>query len=124
MSKQVLLIDDDQTWLTLAGASMQQAGYNVLGARDASQAMEMAGKADTDLGLIVLDLNLGGESGLTLMKFLRRNHPGVPVLIYTCMDHDDSTIRAMLDMGADQYLHKGRIEEFLVTIGTYFKQLT
>src|SRR5262249_19856889 len=101
MSKQVLLIDDDQTSLRLAGASMQQAGYSVLGAQDASEAMKMAGEAN--LGLIVLDLNLAGESGLNLMKFLKRNHPGVPILIYTSMDHDGSTIRLMLEMGADQY---------------------
>ena len=122
MSKQVLLIDDDQSWLRLAGASLQQAGYNVLEARDASEAMQMA--ENEKVGLIVLDLNLGGESGLTLMKFLKRNHPAVPILLYTCMDHDDSTIRAMLDMGADQYVHKGQIDQLLVTIGTYFKQLS
>jgi hypothetical protein len=40
------------------------------------------------------------------------------------MDHDDSTIRAMLDMGADHYLHKGTMEEFLVTIGTFFKHVS
>jgi hypothetical protein len=40
------------------------------------------------------------------------------------MDHDDSTVRAMLDLGADQYLHKGSMQELLVTVGTYFKQLS
>jgi DNA-binding response OmpR family regulator len=122
MSKQVLLIDDDKVWLKLATGSLQNAGYSVLGALDASEALQKAGNAE--LGLIVLDLNLAGESGLILMKFLRRNHPDVPILLCTAMDHDDSTIRAMLDMGADQYVHKGSPEEFLVTVSTYFKQLT
>lgn len=123
MSKQVLLIDDDHTWLKLATVSLESSGYSVLAALDASEAMQKADGAD--LGLIVLDLNLAGESGLILMKFLKRNHPEVPILICTIMDHDDSTIRAMLEMGADQYLHKeGSMEEFLVTVGTYFKQLS
>ena len=122
MSKQVLLIDDDQVWLRLATQSLENAGYGVVRAVDASEAMQ---KADgTELGLIILDLNLAGESGLTLMKFLKRNHPEVPILVCTGLDHDDSTIRAMLDMGGDQYLHKGSTEEFLVTVGTYFKQLS
>jgi hypothetical protein len=29
----------------------------------------------------------------------------------------------MLDEGADQYLHKGSIEELIVTVGTYFRRL-
>src|SRR5216683_1605670 len=100
MSKQVLLIDDDQVWLRVAKVSLQNAGYSVLEALDASEAMQKADGAE--LGLIILDLNLAGESGLMLMKFLRRNHPEVPILLCTVMDHDDMTIRAMLDMGADQ----------------------
>src|SRR5207248_4575758 len=114
MSKQVLLIDDDQSWLRLASVALQQSGYAVLGAADASEAMRKADGAS--LGLIVLDLNLGGESGLTFMKFLKHNHPGVPILIHSAMEHDDSTIRAMLDLGADQYVHKGELEELLVTV--------
>jgi len=122
MSKQVLLIDDDQSWQGLVGEFLQESGYSVLPARNASEAMQKADGAD--LGLIILDLNLAGESGLTLMKFLKHNHPGVPILIHTALEHDDSTVRAMLDMGADQYLRKGTVDELLVTIGTYFKQLS
>ncbi len=122
MSKQVLLIDDDKTWLELAGLSLQNAGYDVLCAGDGSEALQ---KADTaTLGLIVLDLNLGGESGLTLMNYLKRNHPEAVILLVTGMEHDDSTIRAMLELGADQYLRKGSMEQLLVTVGSYFKQLS
>jgi two-component system alkaline phosphatase synthesis response regulator PhoP len=122
MSKQVLLIDDDKTWLELAGLALENAGYNVLTARNGSEAMQKAGTGD--LGLIVLDLNLAGESGLTLMNYLKHNHPEAAILLVTGMDHDDITIRSMLDMGADQYLRKGSMEELVVTIGTYFKQLS
>jgi len=122
MGKQVLLVDDDQGWLKLATVSLESAGYGALAALNASEALKMADGAE--LGLIVLDLNLAGESGLILMKFLKHNHPDVPVLLCTAMDHDDSTIREMLDMGADQYLHKGTMDEFLVIVGSYFKQLS
>lgn len=119
-NNQVLLIDADQEWQRQAASWLQNGGYSVLNAGDASEALR---KADDKLGLIVLELNLAGESGLILSTFLKRNYPQVPILLCTRMDHDDSTIREMLDMGADRYFHKGTMEEFLLTVGTCFKSL-
>src|SRR5262245_14268765 len=118
-TKRVLHIDSDETWQRHSTAWLENSGYTVLNARDASEALQ---QARPSLGLIVLDLNLAGESGLILSTYLKRNYPEVPILLCTGMDHDDSTIRAMLDMGADEYLHKGTMQQFLVTIGTVFKR--
>ena len=122
METKVLFIDDDKHWLEVAQASLQDAGYIVLTAQDATEAMQKS--QDTKLGLIILDLNLAGESGLSFMKYLRINQPDVPILLFTGMEHDDSTVRAMLDEGADQYLRKGSIEELIVAVGTYHKRFT
>ena len=121
MDLKVLFIDDDAHWREIAQTALGDAGYNVETAQDASEAMEKC--QGNKLGLIILDLNLAGESGLTLMKYLRMNQPDVPVLLFTGMEHDDSTVRAMLDQGADQYMRKGGVEELIVTVGSYFRQL-
>src|SRR6476646_6581864 len=121
MDAKVLFIDDDPKWREMVSVTLQGGGYEVITAQDASEAMEKG--QGVKLGLIILDLNLAGESGLTLMKFLRHNYPDVPILLFSGMEHDDSTVRAMLDDGADQYLRKGGSEELIVTVGTYFRQL-
>lgn len=119
MEPKVLFIDDDADWREAASLALEGAGYSVVTAKDASEAMER-GEA-CKVGMIVLDLNLDGESGLTLMKYLRHNYPGVPILLFTGLEHDDSTVRAMLDEGADQYMRKAGVEELLVTVGTYLR---
>ena len=118
MPLKILFIDDDADWRQAVSGALEAAGYQITTAKDASEAME---QGESQLGLIILDLNLAGESGLTLMKYLRHNHPGVPILLFSGMEHDDSTVRAMLDQGADQYLRKTGVEELVVTVGSYLR---
>ena len=73
-------------------------------------------KDDIDLSLIVLDLDLGGENGLMLMKHLKRHHPDAPIIIYTGMEPDEPAIRRMRDQGADQCLRKGTMSELVAAV--------
>src|SRR5512133_1030631 len=109
MRKTVLFVDDDEVWCARATAALQSAGYAVQTAQNASEAMAIAD--GINLGLLILDLNLKGENGLMLMKFLKENHPGVPVIIFTGVNHDDVSIQAMLAMGANRYLTKNDVNQ-------------
>ena len=118
MGKKILHVDDENEWRAMVATCLQAAGHDVLTANDASEAMAKA--EGVELGLIILDLNLAGENGMMLLKFLRHNHPGTPILLYTGTEHDDAQIRAMLKEGADQYLQKGSMDELIITVGGYF----
>ena len=119
MAKMVLFVDDDEVSCTRVSAALKNAGYEVTTARDATEAMTHAD--GIDLGLIILDLNLKGESGLMLMKFLRQNHPGIPIVLFSGLENDDVAIRSMLAMGADRYLPKKNLDQLIVTVGGYLK---
>jgi DNA-binding response OmpR family regulator len=119
MAKKILFVDDDPDWRLVVTACLKEAGYNVLAVRGASEALLQSG--DAGLDLILLDLDLGGENGLMLMKFLKRNHPAVPIILYTGMKHDEEAIQRMRELGAQQYLRKGNMSELLAVIETILK---
>lgn len=119
MGKKVLFVDDEEEWRSMVESSLRSAGFDVLLACDATEAMQKA--EGVDLGLILLDLNLGGENGMMLVKFLKLNHPGVPIVLYTGTEHDDSAVLEMLKGGVHLYLQKGSMEELILNVGAYIK---
>jgi DNA-binding response OmpR family regulator len=118
VNKWILFVDDDKDWRVMVGDFLKDAEYQVLTAANATEAMTSA--EGHKLGLIILDLDLDGEDGLMLMKFLARNQPGVPIILYTGMAHDDEAIFAMLQQGAHQYVRKGPLSELLKAVQMSF----
>jgi CheY-like chemotaxis protein len=114
--KTVLFVDDEGDWRFIAGECLRDAGFNILTAKDEAEAMRRMETVKLDG--IVLDLNLAGQNGLLLMELLKQRHPGVPILIYTGMDHDNTAITDMLKSGARKYLRKGSMAELCDTLKT------
>ena len=112
--KTVLFVDDEGDWRFIAGECLRDAGFNILTAKDEAEAMRRMETVKLDG--IVLDLNLAGQNGLLLMELLKQRHPGVPILIYTGMDHDNTAITDMLKSGARKYLRKGSMAELCDTL--------
>ena len=119
MEKKILFVEDEPEWQSIVEEGLKAVGHEVLTAKDASEAMQLGEGAA--LGLIILDLNLGGEDGLMLMRFLRVNHPGVPILIYTGQEHDEEKVQRMLTQGAVQYVRKGPMEELVRAVRRSFR---
>jgi CheY-like chemotaxis protein len=112
--KRILFVDDEGDWRFVAGACLQDAGFEVVTAKDLTEALQ---RLETPrLDGIVLDLNLAGENGLLLMEFLKQKHPGIPILIYTGYQHDDEAVQNMLKQGARKYLRKGSMTELCDTL--------
>jgi DNA-binding response OmpR family regulator len=114
MAKRILFVDDDQDWRAMVATCLNDAGYEVQTAKDAGEALAQSEGVRPDL--VILDVDLAGESGVTLMQFLKRNHPDVPILLYTGLDHNDDTILALLSQGAHRYLPKGKLADLLATV--------
>jgi DNA-binding response OmpR family regulator len=112
--KRLLFVDDEGDWRFVAGACLEDAGFEVVTAKDAAEAMKRMEKLHLDA--IVLDLNLGGENGLLLLELLKLKHPGVPILIYTGQDLDKNQVQSMLNQGATKHLKKGAMGDLCNTL--------
>ncbi len=100
--KHILVVEDDATSrVTLAGY-FDVEGYRITEAEDGEQMR--AAFANGDVDLVMLDIRLPGEDGLTLLKELRQ-HSGVGVIMVTGKSDDIDRIVA-LEMGADDYVTK------------------
>lgn len=85
---EVLLIDDSPTQLSVREAVLKSAGFSVLTASSAEQALGLLHDRTHTSGLqvIVTDHVLPGASGDSFVRELRNFRPSVPVLVITGMD--------------------------------------
>ncbi|WP_199724861.1 response regulator [Noviherbaspirillum saxi] len=98
----ILIVDDDHEISTLLAEYLEKNGYK---ASTAGEGKAMSKALETQrIDLIVLDLNLPGEDGLTLCRNLR-SHSSIPVIMLTARGEPVDRILG-LEMGADDYLAK------------------
>ncbi|MES2536495.1 MAG: response regulator [Pseudomonadota bacterium] len=98
----ILIVDDDAEIRSLLADYLETNGYRARTAQDGAAMMNMLADAPADL--IVLDLNLPGQDGLTLCRNLRTTSE-VPVIMLTARSQPLDRILG-LEMGADDYLTK------------------
>jgi len=98
----LLVVDDDREIRRLLEEYLAQAGYRVSAVGDGKD-MRRALEGNR-IDLVVLDLMLPGEDGLTLCRELR-GRSNVPVLMLTARGDEIDRIVG-LEMGADDYLAK------------------
>ena len=98
----VLVVDDDDRLRELLRKFLAEQGFMVSTARDAADARAKIGAVAVDL--VVLDVMMPGESGLSLATELRRSRD-VGILMLTAMGETEDRIRG-LEGGADDYLSK------------------
>ena len=101
-SPHVLVVEDDRETRDLVTRFLKQNGYRVTAVGD-GRAMRKA-MADGRFDLVVLDLMLPGEDGLTLCREVRSKSQ-LPIIMVTAKGEETDRIVG-LEVGADDYLPK------------------
>ncbi|SEM37361.1 two-component system, OmpR family, alkaline phosphatase synthesis response regulator PhoP [Mesobacillus persicus] len=99
----VLVVDDEQSILTLLKYNLEQSGYEVVTAMDGELGEQMALVEKPDL--VILDLMLPKLDGIEVCKRLRQQKVMTPILMLTAKDDEFDKILG-LELGADDYMTK------------------
>lgn len=102
MDAHLLIVDDDERIRTLLQQFLIRNGFLVTSARDAAHARRILSGLDFDL--IVLDVMMPGEDGLSLTRSIRETMQ-TPILLLTAKSETDNKIEGF-EAGADDYLPK------------------
>jgi DNA-binding response OmpR family regulator len=116
MAKNILFVDDEGDWRFMAAAYLKEFGYKVVTAKNGSEAMLLHRELPVDL--IILDQNLAGEDGVSLIPYLKKQHPEAPIILFTAMEQDEAAIQKILSLGAAQYVRKDTMENLLKAVRT------
>jgi two-component system phosphate regulon response regulator OmpR len=98
----LLVIDDDKRIRTLLGRYLNENGFRVTTAADADDARRRLSGLAFDL--LIVDVMMPGEDGLSLVKSLRETMH-VPIIMLTARAEIENRIRG-LELGADDYVAK------------------
>jgi DNA-binding response OmpR family regulator len=98
----ILVVDDDSDVRFMLRRYLSRHGFNVEVAEDGARLREVIGEQDFDL--VVLDLNMPGEDGISLARFLRDNHPVGIIMLTAAAEVVDRIVG--LEVGADDYVTK------------------
>ena len=101
--EQVLIVEDDPAIRVGLEEKLRLEGYRVAAATDGEEALERIG--DGGLDLVVLDLMLPKQDGLTVLRWLRQHDGDLPVLILSAKGQEEDKVQG-LRAGADDYLAK------------------
>ncbi len=103
MSKKVLVVEDEESIITLLTYNLEQAGFSVIKAMDGEMGKQLAMSEKPDV--IILDLMLPKLEGIEVCKILRQNKVTVPIMMLTAKSEEFDKVLG-LELGADDYMTK------------------
>lgn len=117
----LLVVDDESELCALLVEYFSRQGFGVRAAPNAAVARSMVAQDRPDLA--ILDVNMPGESGLSLARWLRDSHPDIRLVMLTAAG--DTVDRIVgLEIGADDYIPKPfEMRELLARVRALLRRL-
>ncbi|UCD11660.1 MAG: response regulator [Nitrospinaceae bacterium] len=103
----ILVVDDEEDVRDVIRLHLESAGYNILEAVDGEDAIKSLREEDNmiNVGVILCDIRMPKVNGIECIDFLRKEAPGIPVVVVT--GYPDTEMAAnLMKKGIKDYLVK------------------
>lgn len=110
----ILVVDDDNTVRRVTGKLLEAAGYGVLAAADGVEALERLRDRGDAIDLVILDMRMPRMGGAEVFREIRRQRPGLPILISSGYD-PQGQVAKLVEQGPTIFLHKPYSPQDLIT---------
>jgi CheY-like chemotaxis protein len=101
----ILIIDDEETIITVAEEFLNSFGYRTLPGHGALDGLDAYRRGHASIDLVLLDLSMPVMSGYDVFLELKKINPGVKVLLSSGFAHDER-VQKILDNGALGFIAK------------------
>ena len=101
--RSILVVDDDQSLRRVMQMQLEEIGCSVVTAANGAEAIDLL--SGRHFPVVLTDLKMAGMSGIDLLRHIRKNHPGILVLVITAYGTVETAVAAMRE-GAYDYLTK------------------
>ncbi len=117
-----LIVDDDPTLASMLERVLQRRGFSTISANDATQALQLTSSIIFERAIV--DLKLGSDSGLQLIRELKLRQPEMAIVMLTGYSSISTAVEAV-KLGAVNYLCKpADADEILAAFGEQKQQIS
>lgn len=113
MAKTILVVDDEVGYREMIQMDLSDRGFNAFTAPGGAEALEILKKEKIDL--VVTDMKMPKMDGLDTVKAIKKNHPGIPIVLMTGYAVEERVEKA-LQLKATACLRKPFDIEDLTTV--------
>lgn len=100
----IVILEDEAENLRSLTRALEKVGYDVHGYRDPRKGMAFLDD-HRNVDIVLTDIRMPAMDGMAVLKHVKENRPGLPVLLITAFGSVESAVGAM-KVGADDYLAK------------------
>ena len=103
-TKKILVVDDERSLVELCQIILEAAGFEVRGAFNGNEALDMITEEVPDL--VLLDVMMPGMDGIELCRRIRSEYNRYPRIVMYTADERDATLNNSMNAGANAILPK------------------
>ena len=110
----ILVVDDDKSFRRVMQLQLEEAGYEVITAAEAKEALALT--EEQMPALVITDLKMPGVSGMELLRSLRSEHPETTVVMITAFGTVQTAVEAMKAGAYDYMMKPVDFDELILTV--------